>query len=139
MIASQLISPRLSKEIDPVDLGQRERKIKYTVEQSIDEGLTMNADRRSIKQILLNLLSNATKFTNEGGVITVRARKTSSAVTLSIRDTGIGIPRWALSKIGQPFEQVQCHFARSQGGSGLGLAISRSLPNCRWNHADQLG
>jgi two-component system cell cycle sensor histidine kinase PleC len=48
-------------------------------------------------------------------------------VTLTIADTGIGIPRLALQKIGQPFEQVQSQYAKSKGGSGLGLAISRSL------------
>jgi two-component system cell cycle sensor histidine kinase PleC len=46
---------------------------------------------------------------------------------LTIADTGIGIPRAALGKIGQPFEQVQNQYAKSKGGSGLGLAISRSL------------
>jgi len=119
------IAPLVKETIRLISVSAKEKSI--TVEQAIDEGLSMHGDRRSIKQILLNLLSNATKFTKEGGVITVRARKTSSAVTLTIRDTGIGIPRWALSRIGQPFEQVQCQFARSQGGSGLGLAISRSL------------
>jgi two-component system cell cycle sensor histidine kinase PleC len=51
----------------------------------------------------------------------------AGAVTLTIADTGIGIPRAALQKIGQPFEQVQSQYAKSKGGSGLGLAISRSL------------
>jgi two-component system cell cycle sensor histidine kinase PleC len=85
------------------------------------------ADRRAMKQILLNLLSNAVKFTEPGGRILVRARKTSCAVTVTIEDTGIGIPKALLSRIGQPFEQVQNQFSKSNGGSGLGLAISRSL------------
>ena len=97
------------------------------IDRDICEGLTLCADRRAVKQILLNLLSNAVKFTGEGGSVQLRARKCSNAVTLSIRDTGIGIPREALRKIGQPFEQVQSQYAKSQGGSGLGLAISRSL------------
>ena len=80
-----------------------------------------------MKQILLNLLSNAVKFTNDGGRIAVRTRKVEDAVMLTIADTGIGIPKSALSKIGQPFEQVQSQYAKSKGGSGLGLAISRSL------------
>ncbi|PWW02243.1 two-component system cell cycle sensor histidine kinase PleC [Hoeflea marina] len=97
------------------------------VEQRISSGLSMIADRRAMKQILLNLLSNAVKFTGDEGRIYVRARKTSTAVTLTIEDTGIGIPKAALKKIGQPFEQVQNQFSKSKGGSGLGLAISRSL------------
>ncbi len=97
------------------------------VEQRICSGLKLTADRRAMKQILLNLLSNAVKFTNDGGRIAVRTRKVEDAVVLTIADTGIGIPRSALSKIGQPFEQVQNQYAKSKGGSGLGLAISRSL------------
>ncbi|WP_290780879.1 PAS domain-containing sensor histidine kinase [Hoeflea sp.] len=97
------------------------------VHQKISKHLSLNADRRAMKQILLNLLSNAVKFTEPGGRITVRARKTSCAVTISIEDTGIGIPKALLSRIGQPFEQVQNQFSKSTGGSGLGLAISRSL------------
>ncbi|MDF1607256.1 ATP-binding protein [Hoeflea sp. YIM 152468] len=97
------------------------------VEQSISPRLSLPADRRAMKQILLNLLSNAVKFTGPGGRIMVRARKVSRAVTLTIEDTGIGIPKAMLSRIGQPFEQVQTQFSKSTGGSGLGLAISRSL------------
>ena len=105
---------------------QAERK-GIEVQQRISAGLSLKADRRAMKQILLNLLSNAVKFTEPGGRILVRARKTSSAVTLTIEDTGIGIPKALLSRIGQPFEQVQNQFSKSTGGSGLGLAISRSL------------
>jgi two-component system, cell cycle sensor histidine kinase PleC len=97
------------------------------IERQVSDGLMLSADRRAIKQVLLNLLSNAVKFTGPGGTVTLRARKHDDAVTLSISDTGIGIPRDALRKIGQPFEQVQSQYAKSQGGSGLGLAISRSL------------
>ena len=97
------------------------------VEQTIPSDIKLNADRRAMKQIVLNLLSNAVKFTNDGGRIAVRTRRTEDAVMLVIADTGIGIPKSALSKIGQPFEQVQSQYAKSKGGSGLGLAISRSL------------
>ncbi|ANK90847.1 MULTISPECIES: PAS domain-containing sensor histidine kinase [Rhizobium] len=97
------------------------------IEQRISSGLTLTADRRAMKQVLLNLLSNAVKFTDNGGRIAVRTRRVDGAVFVTIADTGIGIPRSALSKIGQPFEQVQSQYAKSKGGSGLGLAISRSL------------
>ena len=97
------------------------------VEQRICSGMSLTADRRAMKQILLNLLSNAVKFTDDGGRIAVRTREVSGGVVLTIADTGIGIPKAALGKIGQPFEQVQSQYAKSKGGSGLGLAISRSL------------
>ncbi|MEZ2129030.1 MULTISPECIES: PAS domain-containing sensor histidine kinase [unclassified Sinorhizobium] len=97
------------------------------VRQRISSGVTVMADRRAMKQILLNLLSNAVKFTNEDGDIAVRSRTGPDGIIITIADTGIGIPKAALSKIGQPFEQVQSQYAKSKGGSGLGLAISRSL------------
>ncbi|MGN6549893.1 MAG: ATP-binding protein [Pararhizobium sp.] len=100
---------------------------KIAVHQDIAPGLTMNADRRAMKQVLLNLLSNAVKFTPAGGRIAVRARCVGHAVTVTIEDSGIGIPRSAMKKIGLPFEQVQNHLSKTTGGSGLGLAISRSL------------
>src|SRR5690606_5459152 len=89
--------------------------------------MMLYADRRAIKQIVINLLSNAVKFPGEGGRITLRARKAAGAVMLTIEDTGCGIPKDALKKLGRPFEQVQNQFSKNHTGSGLGLAISRSL------------
>jgi two-component system cell cycle sensor histidine kinase PleC len=96
-----------------------------------DDGknLRMRGDRKALKQIMLNLLSNAVKFTPPGGHITVRARTTGAAVTFSVEDTGIGIPKEALRKLGRPFEQVCNQFTKSHRGSGLGLAITASLAN----------
>ncbi|HWK65475.1 MAG TPA: ATP-binding protein [Rhizobiaceae bacterium] len=98
-----------------------------TIETDIADTMRLYADRRAIKQIVINLLSNAVKFTGQGGRITVRARNVANAMMLSIEDTGCGIPRDALSKLGRPFEQVQNQFSKNHTGSGLGLAISRSL------------
>jgi two-component system cell cycle sensor histidine kinase PleC len=87
----------------------------------------MRGDRRALKQIMLNLLSNAVKFTPAGGSIRVRARTIGGAITFSVADTGIGIPKDALFKLGRPFEQVGNQFTKSHRGSGLGLAITSSL------------
>ena len=89
--------------------------------------LIFKADRRALKQIALNLLSNAVKFTPEGGQISVRGRLSGGAITIAIRDTGIGIEREALKKLGRPFEQVESQLTKSHQGSGLGLAIAKSL------------
>jgi two-component system cell cycle sensor histidine kinase PleC len=97
------------------------------VVSDVGRNLRMRGDRRALKQIMLNLLSNAVKFTPAGGRITVRARATARAVTFSVADTGIGIPREALRKLGRPFEQVENQFTKSHRGSGLGLAITTSL------------
>ncbi|MCY0094468.1 PAS domain-containing sensor histidine kinase [Hoeflea ulvae] len=119
------LAPLLEETLRLVAIQAEKKGIE--VQHRISPRLSLTADRRAMKQILLNLLSNAVKFTEPGGRILVRARKTSCAVTLTIEDTGIGIPKAILGRIGQPFEQVQNQFSKSTGGSGLGLAISRSL------------
>lgn len=119
------LAPLIEETLRLTNIPAERKNIR--ISQSISSGLTVVADRRAMKQVLINLLSNAVKFTNEGGSISLRARKVTGAVTLTIADTGIGIPKAALQKIGQPFEQVQSQYAKSKGGSGLGLAISRSL------------
>ncbi|MFC3693179.1 PAS domain-containing sensor histidine kinase [Chenggangzhangella methanolivorans] len=90
-------------------------------------GVTVEVDRRALKQILLNLLSNAVKFTPAGGRVTIRTRSVGDAMNLYIEDTGIGISKDAIEKLGRPFEQVENQFSKSHKGSGLGLAIARSL------------
>jgi two-component system cell cycle sensor histidine kinase PleC len=100
---------------------------KLTLDADISQGIRVNADNRLLKQIVLNLLSNAVKFTPEGGRIVVRARASASLVRIAIVDSGIGIPKDALAKIGRPFEQVESQLTKSHQGSGLGLAIARSL------------
>lgn len=119
------LCPLIHETVRVVSLQAQEKQVK--VETRIAESVTLDADRRAIKQILLNLLSNAVKFTDTGGRISVRARKVSGALVFTIEDTGCGIPKAALKKIGQPFEQVENQFTKSHAGSGLGLAISRSL------------
>ncbi|HEY8382715.1 MAG TPA: ATP-binding protein [Microvirga sp.] len=91
------------------------------------EDITVPADERALHQILVNLLQNATKFTPDGGCITVRTRHAAEAINIYVEDNGIGIPEHALQKLGRPFEQVETEFSKSYKGSGLGLAIARSL------------
>jgi two-component system, cell cycle sensor histidine kinase PleC len=100
---------------------------KLELSADIAKGIRVRADQRLLKQIVLNLLSNAVKFTPEGGRITVRARTGAGWVRIAIVDTGIGIPRSALAKLGRPFEQVESQLTKSHQGSGLGLAIAKSL------------
>jgi two-component system cell cycle sensor histidine kinase PleC len=99
---------------------------KIEVASEVGRNLRMRGDRRAITQIMLNLLSNAVKFTPAGGRIRVRARAVGRSLTFSVADSGIGIPRDALSKLGRPFEQVSNQFTKSHRGSGLGLAIAGS-------------
>jgi two-component system cell cycle sensor histidine kinase PleC len=90
-------------------------------------GIRLRADKRAIKQIALNLLSNAVKFTPEGGRVRVRTRAWGRSVALVFEDTGVGIPKPALKKLGRPFEQVESLLTKTHQGSGLGLAIAKSL------------
>lgn len=85
------------------------------------------ADRRACKQILLNLLSNACKFTRAGGRIAIGARASGESIEIEIADTGIGIASEHLARIGRPFYQVDSTYARENDGVGLGLSIVRGL------------
>jgi two-component system cell cycle sensor histidine kinase PleC len=67
------------------------------------------------------------KFTNAGGKVTVRGRRTGGCVLISISDSGIGIAKDALARLGRPFEQVESQLTKTHHGSGLGLAIAKSL------------
>jgi two-component system, cell cycle sensor histidine kinase PleC len=119
------LCPLIQEAVRVVAVPAAEKDIEVITR--IEDAITVQADRRAIKQILLNLLSNAVKFTGQPGRITVRAKKVGNALALTIEDTGCGIPKAALRKLGKPFEQVQNQFSKSHAGSGLGLAISRSL------------
>jgi two-component system cell cycle sensor histidine kinase PleC len=90
-------------------------------------GEPMVADRRAVKQVTLNLLSNALKFTPATGTVTVRTRQVGENVLFSVSDTGIGIPAASLDQIAKPFVQVENQLTRKHAGSGLGLAIAQSL------------
>lgn len=87
----------------------------------------VRADRRAVKQILLNLISNALKFTPAGGLVTVSAENMMDGVALQVSDTGIGIPSTDIERVVQPFEQVTADPMLAQAGSGLGLALVNSL------------
>jgi two-component system cell cycle sensor histidine kinase PleC len=119
------LSPLVSEAVRVLSLQAEDKSIE--IKTRIPESIALFADRRAVKQIAINLLSNAVKFTHEGGSVSLRARKVSNAVVLTIEDNGCGIPADALKKLGTPFEQVQNQFSKSHAGSGLGLAISRSL------------
>jgi signal transduction histidine kinase/CheY-like chemotaxis protein len=83
-------------------------------------------DRTRIRQVVLNLLSNAGRFTEQGGV-TVHTWQERMNIVVSVEDTGPGIATEALHKIFQPFQQLDDSIRRRHGGSGLGLSISRSF------------
>jgi PAS domain S-box-containing protein len=91
------------------------------------EPILLIADRRAVKQVMLNLLTNAIKFTPSGGEIVVTVSVENERVVLSVRDSGIGIPAHELPRLGKPFEQVCGDPMLAKSGTGLGLALVRAL------------
>jgi two-component system cell cycle sensor histidine kinase PleC len=92
------------------------------------EALQVEADHRGLKQVLLNLISNAVKFTPEGGAVTVTvAPHDADHIRVSVTDTGIGIASADLERLAQPFEQVEGQHSKTTQGTGLGLALTKSL------------
>jgi signal transduction histidine kinase len=85
------------------------------------------ADRARFRQIVLNVLSNANKFTPEGGSITVVADRVGDQVRVRIADTGIGIHRDDAPKVFEAFRQIDGSLSRRYNGTGLGLALTKRL------------
>jgi two-component system, cell cycle sensor histidine kinase DivJ len=85
------------------------------------------ADKRAFKQILINLLSNAMKFTERGGRVTVSAKTEGNVMVVAFEDTGVGISPEDLRKVGQPFFQARGAYDRRHDGTGLGVSIVQGL------------
>ncbi len=87
----------------------------------------VKADRRAIKQVMLNLLTNAIKFNSSDGFITVETRATENGVAIWIHDTGIGIEENDIPRVMKPFEKAETAGHQNNGGMGLGLPVSIAL------------
>jgi signal transduction histidine kinase len=99
-----------------------------------DASITARADPERVTQVLINLLSNALKFTKAGGHIGADCASTGDTVSIRVSDTGIGIAADKHESIFEPFVQLKESLADRQSGVGLGLAISRDL--ARAMHGD---
>jgi signal transduction histidine kinase len=98
------------------------------LEKHVDDGLELvYSDQDKIRQIVLNLLSNAAKFTQQGKIYLKAWREDEQNLCISVKDTGIGISAEALLRIFKEFEQADTTTTRKYGGTGLGLTISRNL------------
>jgi len=91
------------------------------------DGVVADADVRGLRQILLNLLSNALKFTPPGGSVAVESRLSGDDVIITVADTGVGMGEETLGQIFTPFFQVDPTIATENVGTGLGLMISKKL------------
>ncbi len=87
----------------------------------------MIADRRALNRILLNLLSNAIRFSERGGTVVVGARAEAGTIIITVEDDGIGMSEEDLAQVGQPYFQARASYDRRRGGTGLGLSIVKGL------------
>jgi two-component system, cell cycle sensor histidine kinase DivJ len=106
----------------------RAREAGVHVEMAVSANLPeMIADRRAINQILLNLLSNAIRFSECGGKVAIGARADAGAIIFTVEDNGVGISQGDLQRLGEPYFQARASYERRHGGTGLGLSIVKGL------------
>lgn len=103
-----------------------ERNNALFIEPDSDQAIEVHADRTRMRQVMLNLVNNAIKFT-ERGKISINAERHGQVALISVHDTGIGIPPEKLEDVFKEFTQVDTSTTRKAGGTGLGLPISRRL------------
>ena len=109
-------------------LALRARETGVELEKVAIENLPeMIADKRALNQILLNLVSNAIRFTERGGKVTVSARAEAAHITFIVEDNGVGISDEDLARVGEPYFQGGRSYERRHGGTGLGLCIVKGL------------
>ncbi len=127
------IEPQPLDLIEPVDAAVRmiRRKAEdkgINLQLRAEENLPrVDADHRAIRQMILNLVSNSIKFTDDGGTIRVSITQKENMLRVAVRDTGVGIPSEALPRLAEPFEQVSDTRDRNYEGTGLGLALTKSF------------
>ncbi len=133
---SKIEAGRMELVVEPVDIAGLVDEVAHTIRPAIEKhGNTFTlaaarelgsviSDATKIRQILLNLLSNAGKFTKQGNV-TLTVTRDARVLTFAVRDTGIGIPEQRQKALFRPFTQASTRTSRTYGGTGLGLAITR--------------
>ncbi len=136
---SRIESGRYQLALEPFDVAAelttlvetffaQARRVPIALRAEVEDALPpLMADRRAFRQVAINLLSNALKFTGPHGAVTVRARRLGSRVEVSVADTGIGVDPSQIERLFTPFVQADTPFVRSTNGTGLGLAIVKSL------------
>ena len=127
-IAPQVLDPRTAIESAVTVVAGRARERRQTINVHIDDDAPLPyADERALKQIVINLASNAIKFTQEGGQIDIYGRGRDSGFELCVSDNGPGVSAEMLERIFTPFNQIDNRYNRSAGGTGLGLSLVRGL------------
>ncbi|EWH10870.1 histidine kinase [Catenovulum agarivorans DS-2] len=124
------LPPFLSSIFDLMEITAKDKGLNFTVNSLTPIPQTINNDPVRLRQILINVIHNAIKFTSDGG-ITINVYMQTSELTdmlcFDVQDTGIGIPESLVSNIFKPFEQIEDVISRNEEGAGLGLAICSEL------------
>lgn len=108
-------------------LKPRAQQVDVSLFNNVSPDLMLTADRGRFEQILMNLLDNAIKFNHRGGEVRVMAERQNDAISISVKDTGIGIPASDLPRVFERFYRVDKARSVELGGTGLGLAIVKHL------------
>ena len=127
VVAEVDLAPLLAELDAMVGLQMRSKGLTYQVSEC-SEDMRVLADEEKLRQVLLNLLTNALKFTATGGSVTIACARHGQQIAITVSDTGRGIAAEELGRIFEPFVQVDRHVTPThEQGVGLGLAISREL------------
>lgn len=119
------INEMITQAMQMVSVRAKEAQLKLIYENANLPDI--KADSRAVKQILLNLLTNAIKFTLAGGVVKVSTEYQYPYLLIHVADSGIGISQKDIERLAQPFEQVESEDTKNIKGTGLGLSLSKSL------------
>jgi cell cycle sensor histidine kinase DivJ len=128
-------APAIENCTDLLALKAQESGVELTLRLAADLP-EVAADRRAFNQILINLISNALKFTPRGGRVTVSALCDGSKLAVTVEDTGVGIGEADLPRLGEAFFQVRTSYDRRHDGSGLGLSIVKGLVQLHGGEVD---
>jgi signal transduction histidine kinase len=135
---SRIESGRWQPDPEPLDveevagevwasLGDRAERSGVRLEVEAEAGAVLVADREAVRQVLLNLVDNALRYTDPGGVVSCRVRRERGGVALVVSDTGSGIAGEHLPRVFERFYRADPSRSRDEGGTGLGLAIVKHL------------
>ncbi|MFD2926199.1 two-component system histidine kinase PnpS [Halobacillus naozhouensis] len=126
LLVEEIELQNLLGELFPIIEHQAAQK-SIRLDMSIDEKATIQGDVSRLKQVFLNLLTNAVNYTGEAGLVQVSLQNHGESVSISIKDNGVGIPEEEISRIFERFYRVDKARSRNSGGTGLGLAIVKHI------------